>query len=232
VRWYLFRSALQRAEQLFPHKENRNHDVYDIVMIIRKYSLEIGQRLRAEQILQSEADIFFLKWDEIQAAVMHREISPELRLQIGRRKQIYQSSRALTLERSAPPLPYPARLMGGENAESLLLTGEPCSPGVAAGPACVVRTFDGLKRVHPGDIVVCSHMRPAWSPVLAKARGLVVETGGLLSHGATLAREYGVPTVMNVPGLTSHVSQGDHLIVDGHLGTVLIEKMASGPESS
>jgi pyruvate,water dikinase len=60
---------------------------------------------------------------------------------------------------------------------------------------------------------------------------MVVETGGILSHGATLAREYGVPTVMNVPGVTRRVSQGDRLVIDGHLGTVLIENVASDPGS-
>jgi pyruvate,water dikinase len=231
VRWYLFRGILQRAEQLFPHKENRNQDVYESVMIIRRYGLEIGRRLRAARLLQSETDIFLLTWDEIQKMVMYREAPPEQRHQIECRKQAYQGSRSLVRDQRMPSQPDSSGWWDGDPAQGMALKGDPCSPGVAAGAACVVRAFDELKRVNPGDIVVCSHMRPAWSPVLAKAGGMVVETGGILSHGATLAREYGVPTVMNVPGVTRRVSQGDRLVIDGHLGTVLIENVASDPGS-
>ena len=66
-------------------------------------------------------------------------------------------------------------------------------------------------------------MRPAWSPVFARAGGLVVKVGSLLSHGATLAREYGVPAVLNVPPITQIVRDGDRLTVDGHQGTVRID---------
>lgn len=227
LRWLVFRWFLQRAQRFFPDKENRNHDVYQVVMVIRKYTREIGRRLKVQQVLQLEEDVFFLTWGEIQEALSGDIAVPQLRRWVERRKHVYRLSKRQRAEQEGKVRPDTLSPLGDTEVPRIELTGEPCSPGVAAGPTCLVNGLGELQLVQPGDIVVCRNMRPAWSPVFARAGGVVIEVGSVLSHGATLAREYGVPAVVNIPGIMQMVREGDRLTVDGHLGRVTIERAAS-----
>lgn len=96
------------------------------------------------------------------------------------------------------------------------------SAGIATGKARVLLT---PADVHPSDrdyILVCPSTDPAWTPLFLHAAGLVMERGGILSHGAVVAREYGVPAVANIPNATQHIADGQTLRVDGNQGTVSI----------
>lgn len=224
VFWPLFRRILRQAEGLFPHKENRNHYVYHAVAVIRKYALEIGRRLEARNVLESERDIFFLTWSEIRETLRSDVKDSVYKRAVVNRKHTYQRS---SQKRYVPNAGL--RLSGIHRSEAsddgaTVFAGDPCSSGLVTGRARLVRGFGELDQVKSGDIVVCSQMRPAWSTVLGRAGGIVVETGSLLSHGATLAREYGVPAVMNIPGITRIVHDGETITVDGHNGTVSIER--------
>jgi phosphohistidine swiveling domain-containing protein len=222
-RWPVFRWVLSRAERHFPFMENRNHDVYRAMMVIRKHAQEIGARLAAKQILHSEQDVFFLTWDEIRQAAAGDVATPTLRAWISDRKQAHDRG-----TRRQPGQEVVSRSEGASASHALSplleLVGEPCSPGVATGLCRLVSGMGELQRVQPGEIVVCKNMRPAWSSVFTRAGGVVVEIGSLLSHGATLAREYGVPAVMNVPGITQMACEGDRVRIDGYVGAVRIER--------
>ena len=96
------------------------------------------------------------------------------------------------------------------------------SAGVATGKARVLLT---PADVHPSDrdyILICPSTDPAWTPLFLHAAGLVMERGGILSHGAVVAREYGVPAVVNIPNATRHIADGQMLQIDGNQGTVSI----------
>jgi pyruvate,water dikinase len=94
--------------------------------------------------------------------------------------------------------------------------------GVARGIARVIHhPLDG-RRLQKGDILVAPSTDPAWTPLFLKAAGLVMETGGYLSHGAIVAREFAIPAVVNLPGVLARVRDGDLLEVDGRCGQVRI----------
>ena len=102
------------------------------------------------------------------------------------------------------------------------LTGVGVSAGIATGQARVLLT---PSEVHPSDrnyILVCPSTDPAWTPLFLHAAGLVMERGGILSHGAVVAREYGVPAVVNIPNATRRIADGQTLRVDGNQGTLSI----------
>jgi pyruvate,water dikinase len=227
LRWTVFRWVLRRAERFFPSKEDRNHYVYQSVMVIRKYAREIGRRLAAQGVFESPEDIFFLTWEEIREALAGQGEVSVLRRQVKERRYLYQQSRRQWVRPRASVRLLEPRVWNGDENTSTEYIGEPCSPGVASGPARLVNGLGELFRVQPGDIMVCTEMRPAWSPVLARAGGVVVEVGSLLSHGATLAREYGVPAVFNIPGITQIVRDGSQVVVDGNRGTVSIDEIAA-----
>jgi rifampicin phosphotransferase len=110
------------------------------------------------------------------------------------------------------PLPPP---VGAEN-----LTGVPLSAGVAEGPALVLT--EPTAAPEPGYILVCPSTDPAWVPLFVHARGLVMESGGTLSHGAIVAREFGLPAVAGLPGVQHRIKSGQRVRVDGGRGTVSV----------
>jgi len=100
------------------------------------------------------------------------------------------------------------------------LTGIPLSSGYAEGPARIIRSPEDLKKVQRGDILVVSVIDPGMAPVLGLAAGLVVEMGGTLSHGAIIAREYGLPAIANVRGATRLLQDDERVAVDAACGEV------------
>ena len=101
-------------------------------------------------------------------------------------------------------------------------TGVGVSAGVATGQARVLLTPTDIQPSERNYILVCPSTDPGWTPLFVHAAGLVMERGGLLSHGAVVAREYGVPAVANIPNATRHIVDGQRLQVDGNQGTVSV----------
>jgi pyruvate,water dikinase len=115
------------------------------------------------------------------------------------------------LEAVGRPLPPP------DGAEEM--TGVALSAGVAEGPALVL-TEPSAAFAEAGYILVCPSTDPAWVPLFVHARGLVMDSGGTLSHGAIVAREFGLPAVAGLPGVQNRIKTGQKLRVDGGRGTV------------
>jgi len=115
-----------------------------------------------------------------------------------------------------PPTTSATRLLPG----TITLTGTPASTGVATGTARTVRGPDDFDRVCPGDILICPFTDPAWTPLLRIVAGVVTATGGALSHAAIVAREYGIPAVLAVPGAMVVIPDGATITLDGATGTV------------
>ncbi len=106
--------------------------------------------------------------------------------------------------------------------EENVLRGEPASLGIARGHARIVLKKEDFQRVKSGDIMVCHETNPTWVPLFSVAGGLVTDEGGVLSHAAVIAREFGLPAVVGVKEATLRL-RDDHLVeVDGSLGRVRI----------
>ncbi|MFA9404064.1 MAG: PEP-utilizing enzyme, partial [Anaerolineales bacterium] len=103
-----------------------------------------------------------------------------------------------------------------------VLSGVPASAGHIIGKARVLNDSLDLDVIRRGEILVTHSTNPAWAPLLLNAGGLVTNVGGLLSHGAILAREYGLPAVLNVRGATELITSGEWIEIDGGRGTVKI----------
>ena len=101
-----------------------------------------------------------------------------------------------------------------------LLEGVAASPGVVEGVARVVLHVDDEAGVRPGEVLVAPHTDPGWTPYFLQACAVVTDFGGLLSHGAVVAREYGLPAVVNVVTATARIRDGQRLRVDGTRGRV------------
>lgn len=96
------------------------------------------------------------------------------------------------------------------------------SSGIVEGPARVISTVDAADTVLPGGVLVVPFTDPGWAPFLLPAAGIIMNMGGLLSHGSIIAREYGIPAVVNVGPATSMIRTGQRVRVDGDRGVVTI----------
>jgi pyruvate,water dikinase len=109
---------------------------------------------------------------------------------------------------------------GPPEVEGAALRGSAGSPGRAEGVARVVRSLDELTRVQAGDVLVCRSTTPPWTPIFASIAALVTDTGGVLAHGAIVAREYGIPAVVGTKIGTRMIPDGARVVVDGDAGEV------------
>ncbi|MFZ1401916.1 MAG: PEP-utilizing enzyme, partial [Anaerolineae bacterium] len=110
--------------------------------------------------------------------------------------------------------------LGASNADGAI-TGSPVSPGVVEGVVHVVLDPRGAQ-LAPGEILVCPGTDPAWTPLFLAAGGLVMEVGGLMTHGSVVAREYGIPAVVGVHEATTRLKTGQRIRVDGSVGRVTV----------
>ncbi len=102
------------------------------------------------------------------------------------------------------------------------ITGVGASTGQVKGKVCIVRSPEEFNKLEKGDILVCTYTDPEWTPLFALAAGVVVDTGGTLSHAAIVAREYGIPAVLATGDATTRLSDGDMVLVDATYGTVAL----------
>ena len=114
----------------------------------------------------------------------------------------------------------------GEKVVSERLEGFPGAPGVVEGPARVVTDYKDFQKVHVGEILVCPYTGTAWTPLFVKIAAVVTDTGGMLTHAAIAAREYGIPAVVGTWNATNSINDGDIIRVDGSAGIVEILKRA------
>jgi rifampicin phosphotransferase len=175
-----------------------------------------GALVESGSALASVRSVFFLTIDEVVVALRasHIDLAPLAR---SRRAELARDSARpdppATFVGAPPPLVLPPS--GGE-----VLRGLPASAGVVEGRARVLLREDEMDALQPGEILVVHTTDVGWTPLFLVAAGVVTELGGPLSHAAVVAREFGVPSVVNVAGATHAIRSGDVLRVDGDRGMV------------
>jgi pyruvate,water dikinase len=224
IKRWIFSWSLRRAQKLVVFREEMKSQGVRQLAFTRRVLLALGQRLKEQGILSCHDDIFFLEISEIEP-VATGSASFDWRERIELRRREYEKNLKLTpppfvigrFDPNAPSWPV-------ANADAKLLEGIPVSPGIVTGPARVILRADEHEQVLPGEILIAPFTDPAWSPYFITAAGLVVEQGGILSHGSIVAREYGLPAVTNVASATRVIRTGDLVRVDGNRGCVSVLK--------
>ena len=108
--------------------------------------------------------------------------------------------------------------------QQALVSGVAASGGQATGPVRVIREPGQFGELRSGDVLVCPYTNPAWTPLFARAAAVVVDSGGVGSHAAIVAREYGIPAVMGTGTGTTALTDGQRVTVDGNTGLVLADQ--------
>ncbi|MEQ1794356.1 MAG: PEP/pyruvate-binding domain-containing protein [Nitrospira sp.] len=215
-RWAVFSWWYRRLCRFYALREANRHHLMYYAGATRRLLLRAGALLAERGLLDQSEDVFFIRVEE-QLALLGLE-RRDWRALVQSRRQ----ARARDVQTVAPD-----QLIDGAEEASAELSpdagrwrGVPISAGLATGPARIIRTLEDWKKVVPGDILVAPVIDPGMAPLFGIAAGLVVEMGGTLSHGAIIAREYGLPAVANIPGMTTALCDGDIVELDAASGDV------------
>ena len=202
-----------------------------LALLPRRLVVAAARRMVGQGWLTGEGDVFYLHAAELTAALERRD-TDGLAALVQRRKDEMARWAAVTPPEfiGAPPEPAKTAPAAGVTGESsagamdgdgaVVLTGNGGSAGVARGPARILHTLSEADKLHPGDVLVARTTMPPWTPLFAVASAMVVEVGGVLSHPAVTAREYGLPAVLNVRDATNKIRDGQIVEVDGTRGRV------------
>ena len=193
--------------------------VFDrLLCALKARALDLGGHL-----LDTPSDIQWLEWGEVRELAAGRLEHPD---------ELVARRRAQWAEHAQAPEP-PTFLLGDEGVEvtdsGRSLSGLGISAGRATGTVRVVRSLDQASRLRAGEILVARATDPGWTPLFLLASGVVLELGSMLSHGAVVAREYGLPAVVNVPGALEVLRDGQRVTVDGTRGLVWIDEPEAPP---
>ena len=215
----LVRFALRRARELAGIREIPKYYMVIVLAAVRRELGRIGGQLARQGRIEAAGDVFFLDLKEVRAAIGGRDV----RDRVAERREAYDLEMrrrhvpSVLLSDGTEPEATMASVAGGAG-----LAGTPASAGTVTGMARVI--FDPVgAHLEPGEILVAPSTDPGWTPLFLTAGGLVMEMGGANSHGAVVAREYGIPAVVGVPGATRQIATGQKITVDGGSGRIIAE---------
>ena len=229
--WTRMSAIIEVARDVSPILEDHNFYIDQrLTTLPRRMVLEAGRRLVGASIIAEAADVFFLHLSELTESLQSGQ--RDFRGVTADRRQEMAHIRPPSVI-GALPKPSPCgvgdaarrRFSGNQRLQSdqpNMLIGSGGSAGLAVGPARILLTLADAGRLNKGDVLVTGTTMPPWTPLFAVASSIVVETGGVLSHAAVTAREYGLPAVLGVRDATRALRDGQMLEVDGTQGTVRI----------
>ena len=230
----LFRELLTKCESHVRISEGRAFWQLTIDGSMRVPLLALGAKLVAAGTLAEPNDMFYLRLDEVKEAAA--DPSQRLQAKVAARKADLARWETLsppafvggpdTNEMPAVFVKAQGRFWGGEieqPKDAAIVKGNAAARGVARGRARLIMDLGQADRLEKGDILVCPSTAPPWTPLFAIAAAVVTDTGGILSHSAICAREYGIPCVVGTKVGTQRIPDGAMVTVDGGAGTIRIE---------
>ncbi|MEV4813086.1 rifamycin-inactivating phosphotransferase [Micromonospora avicenniae] len=208
---------IDRVRTFIGYREYPKYGIVSRYFVYKQALLEEAERLVQAGVLADKEDIFYLTFQELHDVVRSNRADDRL---IQQRKDAFRSYRSLT-----PPrvLTSDGEALTGayrrDDVPTGALIGIPVSAGTVEGRARVILDI-AQADLEPGDILVTAHTDPSWTPLFVGLAGLVTEVGGLMTHGAVIAREYGLPAVVGVLDATRLIPDGQRIRVHGSDGYV------------
>jgi rifampicin phosphotransferase len=216
LRGVLVGFLLERARELSGLREMPKFTIVLLMARVRTLLWPVGDELAGAGRLREAGDVFFITVPEAWAGIA----GEDLRAIVSERRAVYEREmgrkhvpRLLLSDGTEPTA-------GIRDVADDVLRGTPASGGVVTGKARVILEPGGA-HLEPGEILVAPSTDPGWTPLFLTAGGLVMEMGGPMSHGAIVAREYGIPAVVGVPDATQRIETGDLISIDGSVGEVV-----------
>jgi pyruvate,water dikinase len=215
-----FGTLVEQVRALHLMREESHFDLTRPLDALQAIAAELARRLRARGLIRTDEDVFYLTADEIRQWLLSGPPEGTAPNEfIARRRTTYRLVNA-RWQRNRPRAKSTGNVLSGTSG----------SPGRVRAVARIVLDETQFDRLRPGEILVCPHSNPSWTPLFLTASGVVSETGGAASHAAIVAREYGLPAVLAVTGATQLIRDGEVIEVDGDRGCVsLVRAQPVGP---
>ena len=211
--------ACRSQRSLAGLRETPKFFIIRTMSVIKKSLLSIGASLVSRSILGDPSDVFYLRFMELTDSL---DDDTSLNGLVEERRTVFEREK---LRRQIPRVITSTGevYFNSKHRDDSGITGTPVSPGTVEGIVRVLTTPSSDK-LNPGEILVCPATDPSWTPLFLVAGGLVMEVGGLMTHGSVVAREYGIPAVVGVRDATTRLTTGQKIRVDGESGVIsLIE---------
>jgi len=203
-------------------REMTKFELLKFYEIIRKVFLEMGSRLQDRDILTEKDDVFHCSRIELFSILKGDWSGLGLKTLVEERKEWVEN-----MEKLSPPDYYIDEtshfIEAGTTSSGSVLEGLGVSAGRACGPAKLLQHPNQEKKLNLGDVLVAPSTDPGWTPLFLRAAAIVLERGGIASHGAIVAREFGIPAVLNIPGAMRLIKDGQNVVVDGDEGKVYMQ---------
>ncbi len=215
----LVKRLIKVAVNLMPIREHPKYIIMLYFKIVRKEILGIADHLVAKGAFNARSDVWFLSYAELEALISNpTDVSDT----IQERKVLYEHYTKLTPPRviSNDGL-ISHKTLQRDGVPTGAIIGSPVSAGTIEGIARVILD-PAQEQLNPGEILVAPYTDPGWTPLFINAAGIVLEVGGLMTHGSVVAREYGIPAVVGVVNATGLIKSGMHIRVNGDQGFVEI----------
>jgi phosphoenolpyruvate synthase/pyruvate phosphate dikinase len=218
---------IDRVRTFIGYREYPKYFMVSRYFVYKQALLEEAERLVQANVLREKEDVFYLTFQELQDVVRANRVDDQL---IHQRKDAFRSYQALT-----PPrvLTSDGEAISGayrrDDVPAGALVGLPVSGGTIEGRARVILDMAEAD-LEAGDILVTAYTDPSWTPLFVAIKGLVTEVGGLMTHGAVIAREYGLPAVVGVEQATRLIRDGQRIRVHGTDGYVEILPLQSAED--
>ena len=224
LRGRLVKLCLRRERALHGLREMPKFCLILLLASMREALQLVGKELAEVGRLEKAEDIFFITLPEAWAAVAGTDMRSLVRERYGSYEHELTGRHVprVLLSDGTEPTTETYALGAADD----ILRGTPASAGSVTAKARVILDPTGA-RLEPGEILVAPSTDPGWTPLFLVAGGLVMEMGGAMSHGAVVAREYGIPAVVGVPEATERINTGQQITVDGSAGTVSLEEERS-----
>ncbi len=218
----VFAWLLEHTRKYMALRENQRFAFDRLLLRTKRIFERVGALLERDGLLAAGEDLVFLELPELRALAAGSLAPAEAADRIAARREEFDRN----LELGHPDFLEGAEgeALAGEEGTPRWLQGQPISPGSVRGPVRILRSLDDAHKLQPGDILVARATDPGWTPLFLTAAGLILELGSVLSHGAVVAREYGLPAVVNVDGATRRLRDGMMVTVDGDRGRVVVHR--------
>jgi pyruvate,water dikinase len=214
--------VLKLASSIIPLRGVGKASFLQSIDVARAAARRIGELLAIDGVLGEREDVFFLTLPELTG-----RLPDQAKDLVARRREAYDEYLGLELPAHWQGSASPATVGTTDAPEaSGALTGVGASPGIVEGEVCVIDD-PALAQVEPGRILVAPTTDPSWAPIMFVSKALVVDIGGALSHAAIVARELGIPCVVNTKVGSRVLRTGDYCRVDGTAGTVEVLRRAA-----
>ena len=210
---------IDRVQTFIGYREYPKYHMISRYFVYKQALLNDAERLVQAHVLREAEDIFYLTFEEFRDVVRTNHVDDQL---IRHRKDAFESYQALT-----PPRVFTSdgEVIAGayrrDNVPAAALAGLPVSAGTVEGRARVILDI-AQADLEAGDILVTAYTDPSWTPLFVAIKGLVTEVGGMMTHGAVIAREYGLPAVVGVQNATRLIQDGQRIRLHGTDGYIEI----------